>query len=69
MNPHAPVCPCGSLRFQHDLVMFPMHWSSKCANCGHSHLDCSLQVAASRGRWVEGHFDEYSRWIPGRFVK
>lgn len=49
--------------------MFPMHWSSKCANCGRPHLDCSLQVADSRGRWVEGHFDEHTRWIPGKFVK
>ena len=34
---HAPVCVCGSLRFEPRLVMFPMRWWLTCYHCGKQH--------------------------------
>lgn len=43
MNPHAPVCTCGSLRMNHSLTMFPLTWTACCARCGRPVLFCSLK--------------------------
>lgn len=67
MNPHARVCPCGSLRFTATLVMFPLHWSTKCARCGRPDLSCTLHVEPKRV-WVNGAFDANSVWKPGHWA-
>jgi hypothetical protein len=43
-NYHAPICPCGSLRFVCTLVMFPLQWTAKCRCCGRPHLEAHLKL-------------------------
>lgn len=66
-NAHALVCPCGSLNFDRTLVMFPLHWTAKCRCCGRPALVCTLQAGPAKREWVNGAFDQYTRWVPGHW--
>lgn len=64
---HALICQCGSLRFQRELVMFPLQWKATCESCGRLILICTLKPGPKARRWIEGAFDANTRWVPGHF--
>ena len=67
MNLHPLICPCGSLRFDCTLVMFPLQWTAKCRCCGQPGATAMLKLGEPKREWVNGMFDEDSRWIPGHW--
>ena len=61
MNPHPLISTCGSLNFDYELVMFPLHWTAKCHCCGRPRLLAALQTGPRKKEWVNGSFDANSK--------